>query len=339
MKWYELNGEMSGIAISTRIRLARNLSDYPFPARLSASAAATILEKVSDFLTSESENGQTYTLTDLSLADKVTAGALVERHLISPELAAKSGSRGVVLSEDESVSIMINEEDHLRIQVLGTGLCLAECLEKANEVDDKLDGEFTYAWNEKLGYLTGCPTNLGTGLRASVMLHLPAHTESGEIRSLTMSLGRLGFAVRGIYGEGSAALGSLYQISNQFSLGPTEKETIERLEKVVKSTIEHEQELRERYNKRHENAEADRAWRAYGLLKYARKLSSAEAMGLLSDLRRGVVSGEVNDVEIPLLNTLLWSVQPNEIKIMHGDTNMDSNKRDAARATMVRETL
>lgn len=339
MKWYEHEGEMGGIVISTRIRLARNLSDYPFPARLSSKDEKEILEKISDFLTQNEDGAEAYTLTDLSSADAVTTGSLVERHLISPRMSSKSGNRGVVLSEDESVSIMINEEDHLRIQVLGSGLCLDECLEKANAIDDKLDGEFTYAWSERLGYLTRCPTNLGTGLRASVMLHLPAHTESGEIRMLINSLAGLGFAVRGIYGEGTAALGAYYQISNQFTLGMDEQEIIDRLKKVVNSTIEHEQDLRDRSRSRHPGVSEDKAWRAYGLLKYARKISSSEATSLLGDVRQGVVAGDLEDIGIPLLNTLLWQVQPNQVKVHEGDYHMDARERDAARAKIVRESF
>ncbi|MBP5166796.1 MAG: protein arginine kinase [Oscillospiraceae bacterium] len=339
MKWYEIEGEMGGIVVSTRVRLARNLADYPFPAKLSSRDENEILEKVSNFLTGNEADGEAYTLTELSTADAVTAGALVEKHIISPHMAAKSGNRGVVLSEDESVSIMINEEDHLRIQVLGSGFCLDECLEKANKIDDLLDGEFTYAWSERLGYLTRCPSNLGTGLRASVMLHLPAHTESGEISMLMGSLGRLGFTVRGIYGEGTAAVGSYYQISNQFTFGSDEQDTIDRLAKVVRSTVEHEQELRDRYRDRHPNAAEDKVWRAYGVLKYARKLSSAEATALLGDIRQGVVAGDLEDVSIPLLNALLWQVQPNQVKVISGDHHMDSQERDIARAEMVRESF
>jgi protein arginine kinase len=336
-KWYEDGGIMDDIVISSRIRLARNLAEYPFPARLTASAAKDILDKVSGFLT-EGEREKEFELIDLSKTDGIRTGSLVERHLISPELAVKGGSRGVVLSKDESISIMINEEDHLRLQVLGSGLCLSQCMEKADKLDDLLEGNFSYAWDDNLGYLTHCPTNLGTGLRASVMLHLPAHTETGEIKLLVTMLGKLGFAVRGLYGEGTAAAGAMYQISNQLTLGPTEQDTVERLEQVVKSTIERERALRAKVAEENPTYIADKVWRAYGILKYARRLTAAEAMELLSVLREGVSIGEIKNVEMPLLNRLLWSIQPSQLCL---DTGRPLNEleRDIARASLIRDNI
>ncbi len=336
-KWYESVGEMGDIVISSRIRLARNLANYPFPARLTASAAKDILDRVSEYITG-SAGGNEFELIDLSGADSVISGSLVERHLISPELATKGGNRGVVLSKDESVSVMINEEDHLRIQVLGSGLCLNECMKKADMLDDLLEGHFSYAWDDRLGYLTHCPTNLGTGLRASVMLHLPAHTDTGEIKLLINTLGKLGFAVRGLYGEGSAALGSLFQISNQLTLGPTEQETLDRLVQVVKSTIDRERFLRSKIEEENPNYLADKVWRAYGILKYARKVSANEAMELLSVIREGVSIGEIKDIDMSLLNTLLWSIQPSQL-ILSSGRNLTENERDLARAAYIRDNI
>ncbi|NMA37609.1 MAG: protein arginine kinase [Papillibacter sp.] len=336
-KWYEGGGIMDDIVISSRIRLARNLSEYPFPARLTASAAQEILDKVSGFLT-EGERGSEFELIDLSKTDGLHIGSLMERHLISRELASKGGSRGVVLSKDESISIMINEEDHLRLQVLGSGLCLNQCRATADKLDDLLEANFSYAWDDNLGYLTHCPTNLGTGLRASVMLHLPAHTETGEIKLLITMLGKLGFAVRGLYGEGTAAAGAMYQISNQLTLGPNEQETIERLEQVVKSTIERERALRAKMVEENPTYLSDKIWRAYGILKYARRLSASEAMELLSVLREGVSIGEIQDVEISLLNRLIWSIQPSQLCLDVGRP-LTELERDTARATMIREKI
>ncbi len=336
-KWYESVGEMGDIVISSRIRLARNLAEHPFPARLGASAARDILDRVADFITG-SAGGAEFELVDLSRADALTIGSLVERHLISPELASKGGSRGAVLSRDESVSVMINEEDHLRIQVLGSGLCLNECMKKADMLDDLLEGHFSYAWDDRLGYLTHCPTNLGTGLRASVMLHLPAHTDTGEIRQLAATLGKLGFAVRGLYGEGSAAVGSMFQVSNQLTLGPTEQETLDRLVQVVKSTIDRERFLRAKMEEENPTFLPDKVWRAYGILKYARKISAGEAMELLSVVREGVSIGEIKGVDMALLNRLIWSIQPNQLCLAAGRA-LGEQERDAARAAYIRDSI
>lgn len=332
-KWYESSGDWGDIAVSSRIRLARNLADYPFPARLSASGAKEILEKVSGCL---SEEGLNY--LELGSLGPNETGALVERHLISPELAGKGGSCGVCISADERISVMINEEDHLRIQVLGSGLCLSRCLEEASALDDRLESRLPYAWDERLGYLTHCPTNLGTGLRASVMLHLPAHRETGEIRSLIAGLTKLGFAVRGFFGEGSAAAGGLYQISNQMTLGPTEAETVERLEKAVCSTIERERALRRQLRDKDPLWHSDRVWRAYGILKHARRISSGEAMELLSDLRTGVGSEEMPQPELGTLNRLLRQIQPHHLSLTAGES-LTEHARDSARATLLRENI
>jgi protein arginine kinase len=209
--------------------------------------------------------------------------------------------------------------------------------EEADMLDDLLEGHFSYAWDDRLGYLTHCPTNLGTGLRASAMLHLPAHTDTGEIRLLINTLGKLGFAVRGLYGEGTAALGSLFQISNQLTLGPTEQETLDRLVQVVKSTIERERYLRTKIGKKTKHL-TDKVWRAYGILKYARKMSAAEAMELLSAIREGVSLGIIGGVEISALNRLLWSIQPNQLCLTAG-RSLSEGERDAARAAYIRENI
>ena len=260
----------------------------------------------------------------------------MERHLISPELASKGGARGVVLSEDESVSIMVNEEDHLRIQVMGSGLCLRQCLRSADRLDDLLDGHFTYAWNERLGYLTHCPTNLGTGLRASVMLHLPAHDATGETKTLLASLSKMGFTLRGMYGEGSAAPGSIYQISNQVTLGTTEDETLERLVKIVQTTIDRERALRGLLSRNTPGALEDAAWRAYGILSYARSISSGEAMKLLSDLRIGVSLGESMHITPGELNRLSSEIQP---YCVSAGENLTDAQRDQKRAALLRTAM
>lgn len=334
MKWYEKEGSCGDIVVSSRIRLARNLKEYPFPSRLTEAAEKELLGKLSAFLL---QNPGFRYLT-LDGGDDNAIGALVEQHLISPELAGKRSGCGVVFSEDEHISVMLNEEDHIRLQVLGSGFCLKECLEEADRLDDALERQFAYAWNERLGYLTCCPTNLGTGLRASVMLHLPALTETGEIRSVVSTLGKLGFAVRGLYGEGSSAVGCLYQVSNQLTLGPTEAETLERLESAVHSAIDRERSLRTELQKRDPDWLADRCWRAYGLLKNARRLSTAEAMKLLSDLRMGIGAEQTPQVETAVLNNLLRLIQPHMLAANAGKA-LNEQERDRARAELLRSAI
>jgi protein arginine kinase len=325
------------IAVSTRIRLARNLKEYPFPGRMSEQQEREVLDGVSSYLT-ETAGGAAFRFVDLSEQDPITIGSMVERHLISPELATRRGSRGVVLSGDDSVCIMINEEDHLRIQSILSGLRLDACMETVNRLDDLLEGRFQYAWNDQLGYLTHCPTNLGTGLRASVMLHLPAHTETGEIRALIMNLGKLGFAVRGLYGEGSKATGSLYQISNQLTLGLSEPDTIERLNEVVRSTIERERTLRRSISQKSPLSLEDRIWRAYGILSYARRITGEEAMNLLSDLRTGISMGYFKDISLTDLNHLLSNIQSNSICHAEGKP-LTELERDTKRAALIQTLL
>lgn len=344
MKQYEVDNELGDIAVSTRVRLARNFRDYPFPGRMTEQQEQEILDNVSSYLTeitsgdAWSSGDATFRYLDLKNLDPFSVGSLVERHLISPELASKKDKAGVVLSGDDSVSIMINEEDHLRIQSILSGLRLTECMDTVNKLDDLLESNFKYAWNEQLGYLTHCPTNLGTGLRASVMLHLPAHTESGEMRRLLPNLGKLGFAVRGLYGEGTKAAGSLYQISNQLTLGLSELEAIERLEEVVRSTIEREKLLRDAVLKRNPIFLEDRVWRAYGTLLYARRITGKEAMNLLSDLRTGISIGVLKDIPISELNRLLWYIQANCICSTEGRA-LNGQERAMKRAELIREVL
>lgn len=334
--WYEEKGKDGDIAVSSRIRLARNLEKYPFPGHMDEEAKKQVLGIVSEALLKSAEEAE-FRLIELSGAGALLASSLAERHLISSELAAGEGTRGVILSRDEKVSVMINEEDHIRIQVLGSGICLEECYAQAERVDTLLEGGCIFAFDEKLGYLTHCPTNLGTGLRASVMLHLPAITNTGAVRNLIATAGKLGFAVRGLYGEGSAAKGDLYQISNQLTLGISEKEAIERLNDAVSNIIEQERLLRQRIKADNPGILEDKAWRATGVLAAARRLASDETMSLLSDLRLGVSMGEIEPVTIEDINRLTWEIQPAGLSLKYGE-GMKPAERDMKRAELVRET-
>lgn len=324
--------ETSDIVISSRVRLARNLADYPFPGRLGKEKANELCSNISGLLSS---NG--YKITRLDNCSEREAAALVERHVISPEFAASKIPRALASSEDGHVNIMINEEDHLRIQAMDLGLCLDECLDLVMRADDTLEENVRYAFNENYGYLTHCPTNLGTALRASAMLHLPALSASGEIRALIAAVSKLGFTVRGFYGEGTEPKGFIYQISNQLTLGLSERETIERLEKAVLNIIEKERALRQREQKRDSEGFADSAHRALGILATARRISSDEAMSLLSDLRIGVSCGEIHKIDYETINKLLWSIQPNSIAA--DAKGQGSRERDHTRAELLRKAV
>ncbi|MDR0381985.1 MAG: protein arginine kinase [Oscillospiraceae bacterium] len=326
------------IAVSTRIRLARNLADVPFPDRMSDEQAEAILEKVSALFRPLTD-GARFRTVRLTGENLLEARVLVEKHLISPEFVGSDRPHGVILSEDRGVSVMVGEEDHIRIQTIGPGLCLEERMQEAQRVDDVIDGGLPYAFDGDFGYLTSCPTNLGTALRASVMLHLPALTESnGAIRMIIAAVSKMGLAVRGLYGEGSQAQGALYQVSNQATLGLSESEIVNRVAIVVERVIDQERVLRTRFQTQRLARFQDRVWRAWGLLSHARLLSGEDAMRLLSDLRWGVAEGVLPLVPMTRLNDLLRDIQPGVLAHAAGRT-LDASARDAARADTVRAAL
>ena len=260
---------------------------------------------------------------------------MVEEHLISVDFCSEREGEGLLLDRKNNISIMINEEDHLRIQVLGDGDSLRELYEKANRLDDELDEKLTFAFSDTLGYLTHCPTNLGTGLRASVMMHLPALTESGLIQKIVNTVSQVGLTVRGLYGEGSRADGCFYQVSNQVSLGISEQDTVERLSEVVRQICENEEMLR---NKMMENITIeDRVFRSYGVLKEARLLSSKEFAGLISDVRLGAEAGKI-PLSTDVIDKLFIRVQPYSL-MLGGGEGMEIRQRDIKRAELVREKL
>ena len=337
MKWYYNKGHEGEIVISTRVRFARNLADYPFPGKMTAEQQRELIDKVSAVFAA-SECGADFRLVRMEDVSQAARRALVEKHIISPELENGENARAVLLSSDESVSIMINEEDHLRIQVMGTGLCYEEALRRAEEIDDIFAASLKVAFDENLGYLTKCPTNLGTGIRASVMLHLPALTESGAIRRIAASVGKLGFAVRGEYGEGSTARGALYQISNQMTLGFSEEQIVTRLGEVAGEIIEREKQARAAALKASVIAVEDRVWRAAGTLKHARSVSADEAMRLLGDIRIGGSLG-ILDYTPDKLNGIMWEMQPANLMLITNSENLTPQQRDAKRADLLRDRL
>lgn len=336
-KWYERSGSCGDVVISSRVRLARNLREYPFPNRANEQQKIEIGEKVKDALlsTGSAVAGEFHFVPLDSLSDEA-AVSLAERHIVSPEFLSERQGRAVLLSEDEGVSIMINEEDHLRLQVMKEGLSLKEAAELADRLDTLLGETLNFAFHEEFGFLTQCPTNLGTGMRASVMLHLPALTESGGLQRIAGNLSKLGLTLRGSYGEGSKVSGSLYQLSNQITLGITESEAIENLTAITNQLISEERKLR--HDLMENLSMQDRIERAVGVLKSARLLSTGEFMELLSLVRLGVSSGLLSGIDAGTLNGLMTRVQPATLMNAQG-RQLTESERDSLRAQQVREAL
>lgn len=330
-KWYIGEGDHNDIVISTRIRIARNLADYPFPVRLDNKSKIEVNEKIRDAL----DGKENLTYTELKTLTRSQIVSLAERHLISPEFASNSDARALLMSDNEDISIMLCEEDHIRIQVMKSGLALKEAYDLADKIDTEINQSLKYAFDEKLGYLTQCPTNLGTGMRASVMLHLPALTAKGQIGSLASTVSKLGLTIRGAYGEGMSAMGDLYQLSNQVSLGISEKSAIDNLKTITLQLAAQERAAREEASKSIETEDA--VFRAYGILKSARILSTKEFMSLISKVRLGAVLGMIK-TDLKTINELMVSMQPATINAFVGKT-LSLEERDVERAKIVRERL
>lgn len=336
-EWLQGSGPEADIVISSRIRLARNLADYPFITRASSADRQQIERLLRGVILGIGESRELMYL-DLESLKGLDRQFLVERHLISRELAEAQGARGVAVDRDEKFSIMVNEEDHLRIQVMHSGLDLEAAWAQIDRLDNFIEANVTYAFHEKLGYLTACPTNVGTGMRVSVMLHLPALVITRQIEKVFRSLQKISLAVRGLYGEGSQAMGDFYQISNQITLGRTENELIKQVADIVPVIIEYERQAREFLVKEsHENLH-DRVSRAYGILRTAQTISSEETMHLLSSVRMGVNLGLIDDLEIPAINQLFVHTQPAHLQKITG-MEMEQADRNIERARYLRRHL
>ncbi len=332
-KWYIEKGDQGDVVLSTRIRLARNLDEYPFPSRLDVAGKNKVNSLVKSALFENDSKDFSYIeMKDLSRRQAVS---LAERHLISPEFAAKKDGSALMLSGDESVSIMLCEEDHIRLQVMKAGLALEEAFDIADKLDSLLDSRLNYAFDERIGYLTACPTNLGTAMRASVMLHLPALTRCGQISRLANTVSKLGLTIRGAYGEGSRSSGDIYQISNQITLGITEETAIANLKSIVLQLVGQERTAAAKMVKN--AADEDKIFRAYGILKNARLLSTEEFMELASLVRLGAARG-ILDVSIEKINELIVNMQPATVSAANENADTAA-ARDAVRATAVREAL
>ncbi len=336
-EWLRGAGQDSDIVLSTRIRLARNVDEFPFLSRIQPEQQAELANFLKQkILAADIAPGMSY--IELEEIDGLERRFLQERQLISRELAEGEGRRGVAVGDSERVSVMVNEEDHLRLQVILSGLEVDEAWRMGDGADDALEQHIRFAFSPKLGYLTACPTNVGTGLRASVMLHLPGLVMTKQMKKVFNALARLNLAVRGMHGEGTEASSDLYQFSNQASLGKSEEEILQALKSVVPQLVKFERDARDYLLGHGRTAVEDRVWRAYGMLKGARSISTQETMAYLSQLRLGVNLGLVTDIKIERINQLFILTQPAHLQKL-AEQELDEAKRDVARATLIRSQL
>ncbi|WP_138420205.1 protein arginine kinase [Aquibacillus sediminis] len=337
--WMKEDGPDSDIVMSSRIRLARNLDKVPFP----LIANDQDLEKILTFMKQTYHHQSFKNYHDLEFVGineltPVEKQVLVEKHLISPHLADKSTHSGVLISESEQVSVMVNEEDHIRIQLYFPGFQLQRALDEAFEFDDWLEENVNYAFDEDRGYLTSCPTNVGTGLRASVMMHLPALALTQKLNRMIPAISQLGLVVRGIYGEGSEAVGNIFQISNQITLGRSEEDIVVDLQSVVQKLIEQERKARRLLMDQSGLRLEDRIFRSYGILERSRIIESKEAATCLSDLRLGIDIGYIDHISKTILNELMVLTQPGFLQ-HYAKEALSPQRRDILRASLIRERL
>ena len=337
-KWMLGGGKESDIVISSRIRLARNLQGYSFPHLLSHEQAMQLVEKIASVMANApAEEANKFEMLYMKYLSPLDRQVLVEKHLISPQ-QAESEAGALLLSKEEDLAIMINEEDHLRIQCLLPGLQLAEAFAAANRVDDLLEEKLDIAYDNQFGYITACPTNLGTGLRASVMLHLPALVLTKQADELFAAVNKVGMTVRGLYGEGTKSSGNMFQLSNQVTLGLAEEEVISRLNKVAMQVIEQEREARLWLQKQNDKALADGIWRAYGILANARIMSAGEMMERCSQVRLGIDMGILANLDAATITRIMVGTQPAFVQ-KRSNQELDAQSRDWQRAQMIRELL
>ena len=333
--WSSGKGEQAEVVLCSRIRLARNFAPYPFPLKATEESSKKVLDIMKEFCQKHPE----YHFLHLAELSPLQKRVLVEKHLISPEHAQGDGKyKGLVLDDEANVSIMVNEEDHLRLQCFAPGMDLMGLWDKADKLDDLIEADNEYAFDEQYGYLTCCPTNLGNGLRGSVMMHLPALTLTGQLGVLNQ-LGNIGMTVRGLYGEGSEAIGDLYQISNQLTLGQSENDILTNLYGVNQQLVREERNARD-YLLEHNRVQLeDRCWRALGTLTHARYLSSREALSLISLVRLGVAVGIIGHLTLEAVSNLYMLVQPGYLQLIAKNNDINETERDLLRAKQVKEYL
>lgn len=321
--------------LSSRVRLARNLKVTSFPHRANSETLLRVMDQVKFAGQQSSILGKAsfITMSELATLDRVL---LLERHLISHEMVSAQRDCGLLLENDEGISVMVNEEDHLRIQAITSGFQLEEAHRQADRVDDELEASLEYAFSEEWGYLTACPTNVGTGLRASLLMHLPGLVLTHRIEQTLRNIGQVGFVARGLYGEGTEVMGSFFQISNQATLGRPEEEIIEGLTGLTQQILRQEEAARDALMADAQAEIEDKIWKAYGILKYARLISSEEVMNLLSAVRLGVSLGFITTPNIRIINEVLILTQPSQLQ-KRLSKDLEPPERDFERAKFVRE--
>lgn len=335
LNWYLQNGKDSDVVVSSRIRLARNLKEYPFITKCKKEDLEKIEEEIKEITPSLGYGIKFLKLKDI---DDITKMTLVEKHIISPNFALNKQNTGAMLiNDDENISIMINEEDHLRIQVLGAGLDLDNLMNLAIEVDEKIQSNVNYAYSEKYGFLTACPTNVGTGLRVSVMVHLPGLARTGNIRKILEVINNFGMNIRGIYGEGSKVGGDMYQVSNKQTLGISEAEVVKNLKLITEKIIEQER-LARKILARDSIELEDRVYRAYGTLTNAKKISSTEARDLLSEIKLGTDLGIIKELDDLKVKKLELYTKPANLQKYLGK-QIESYERDIRRAEVIKQII
>jgi len=336
-EWLKGTGPNADIVISSRIRLARNLDKFPFPQWANRTQGEQTLNTVLEGIKKVDYLKGT-TIFRIAELDSIDKQFLIERHLMSMEHAQKTENKALIVDNEEIVSIMCNEEDHMRIQVMQSGFNLHEAWDIINQIDDSLAKALTYAFSPEWGYLTACPTNTGTGMRGSVMLHLPALVMSRQIDRVMAAIAKLSFTTRGLYGEGTQATGNFFQISNQVSLGPSEQEIIDNINSIIRQIIEQESQAREIMMSKSRALLEDRINRSLGILKSARIITSQETIELLSMVRLGEDLGLVKDLNKSSLNELFIITQPAHLQKIEGKS-ISSEERDIKRAELIRERL
>jgi protein arginine kinase len=335
--WLDGSGDESEIVLSSRVRMARNVESRRFPQNADTDELAAVLEEAraaSERAGVFGEDGY-LSMGNVSSLDRQF---LAERHLVSREFLFNSANRGLMVNTSEDLCLMVNEEDHLRIQGFASGFDLRKAFELADRLDSELSGQLGYAYSDRFGHLTACPTNLGTGLRASALIHLPGLVHSKEINKLLDSLRQLRHSIRGLYGEGSEVMGNFFQLSNAATLGTVEESILGGLKEMVVKVIGFEQRAREMLLRKARSLLEDKVWRAYGLLRNARSVSTKEALSLISAVRLGVGMGSIKGLRVGTLNEVLVYIQPAHLQMREG-RSMDVHERDEARATYIREKI
>lgn len=335
--WMQGSGPQSEIVMTSRVRLARNLRGFPFPGYSQEHQRVELMNLARPVVAALPEMKDGYH-EEYASVSKIRKQVLVERHLVSREHAARAHGCAVLVDRKQNLSIMINEEDHFRIQGIRPGLNLRSAWQLVDKVDTEIEASLPYAFDERFGYLTACPTNLGTGMRASVMLHLPALALTDQINPVIKAVGKIGLAVRGLYGEGTEALGNLFQISNQHTLGEKEGEIIAQIEKVIERVISSETNARQKLIEENPTMLCDQVGRAFAVLRYAHILTSKEALNLLSMLRLGADLDLVPDCDRSLLDMLLLEIQPAHLQL-RAARELSPEERDVRRAEITRERL